>query len=150
MVAEHAPELVEQVIAGTLPHATAYEQAKQRRKQQEHIERMSQELRERAPDLFALINADFTLEMAFAAFEERHRKEREAEQEARRAALQAAKSIDDVVRSLWLVTDIDTLIDNLTDHRDQVGGEHWDHLKHAAQVIDALIERDGQWRKKKN
>ena len=66
------------MIAGDISHADAYEKARAEKTTRQQRELRRTELAEKAPDLAALISDEFTIDMAYAAYEERHRKEREA------------------------------------------------------------------------
>ena len=65
------------MIAGDVTHDDAYTQARAEKQQRQQREQRRAELADKAPDLAALISDEFTLDMAYAAYEEKHRKERE-------------------------------------------------------------------------
>ena len=99
-IAEYRPDLPQQVIAGTITHTDAYEQARQEKTDRQQREQQHTELKAKAPDLAAMLNEDFTLAMAWAAYEERHRKEREQEAEQVRARNQAVDAVDLAIDTL--------------------------------------------------
>lgn len=79
VIAEYAPDLPALVIAGTLPHATAYDRAKAIKAGIERDTARRADLQQHAPDLLARIDDTFTVAMAHAALQERD-KERIAEE----------------------------------------------------------------------
>jgi hypothetical protein len=89
-VLAHSEELAREVADGTLALRAAYDKVQTDKAETEARQKKHNELAEKAPDLLNLIDDDtHTLEMAWAAYQVRHKEE--IEEEKRRAAFRADK-----------------------------------------------------------
>lgn len=93
-VAKYAPHLVDRVILGDLTPSKAYDIAKQEKADIKKRAEYRAEMQANAPDILAMIDDDFSLEMAWVAYQERD-KQRIADERYR------AESKKNYADSIW-------------------------------------------------